>query len=107
MALQPISLAIRSSPQPWTTFSYLPDDDQLATSEHNLLPASGNTAPIRYDFAVYDEILRVPANPPTPQDWESYRPLFTKLYREENRPWKEVQVILERGYGFKARYAGH
>jgi hypothetical protein len=38
---------------------------------------------------------------PTEQ-WETIRPLFTRLYQEEKRPLKEVMEILERDHHFKA-----
>lgn len=39
---------------------------------------------------------------PTTEDWEFFRPIFTRLYRDENRTLKEVKSIMEATYGFHA-----
>jgi len=40
--------------------------------------------------------------PPTPQDWEAYRHIFTQLYSLDNKPLKEVQRIMAEQYQFHA-----
>lgn len=47
-----------------------------------------------------------PPKYPTAQEWDKIKPVFTKLYRTENRPLREVKDILERNHGFVATY-GH
>lgn len=39
---------------------------------------------------------------PTTQDWEFYRPIFTRLYRHENRALEDVKSIMKATYGFHA-----
>jgi len=48
------------------------------------------------------QVLPPPSNPPTRQDWEAYRTIFTELYRTENRSLKEVISIMADQYNFKA-----
>lgn len=38
----------------------------------------------------------------TTQDWEYYRPLFTRLYRDENRTLRYVKSVMKATYGFHA-----
>jgi hypothetical protein len=38
----------------------------------------------------------------TAEDWERYRPLFTRLYRDENKSLKKVRSIMKEKYGFNA-----
>lgn len=40
--------------------------------------------------------------PPTAQDWEEIRPIFTQLYSVENKELKAVMRILESERGFYA-----
>lgn len=40
----------------------------------------------------------------TAEDWERYRALFTRLYRDENKPLKEVKSIMKEKYGFNATW---
>lgn len=47
-------------------------------------------------------LLPAPAYPPTQQDWDNYRDIFTRLYQVQDRPLKEVKELLEQHYGFKA-----
>src|SRR5271155_5864971 len=47
-------------------------------------------------------LLPTPAYPPTQQDWDNYRDIFTRLYQVEDRPLNEVKELLEQHYGFKA-----
>jgi hypothetical protein len=46
--------------------------------------------------------LPAPSNPPTPQDWQLYRNVFTRLYSHEDRPLKEVRSMMEHRYKFYA-----
>jgi len=39
----------------------------------------------------------------TTEDWERYRALFTRLYRDENKTLKEVKSIMKK-YGFNATW---
>ena len=39
---------------------------------------------------------------PTTEDWEFFRPILTRLYRDENRTLKEVKSTMEATYGFRA-----
>jgi hypothetical protein len=39
---------------------------------------------------------------PTTQDWEFYRPIFTWLYRDENRTLRDVKSLMKATYGFHA-----
>jgi hypothetical protein len=39
---------------------------------------------------------------PNTEDWEFYRPIFTQLYRDENRTLKDVKSIMKNIYGFIA-----
>ncbi|MCJ1401220.1 hypothetical protein MMC11_004432 [Xylographa trunciseda] len=43
-----------------------------------------------------------PSDPPTAQDWEDYREIFTKLYRAEGKKLKDVKKIMEERYSFCA-----
>jgi hypothetical protein len=45
-----------------------------------------------------------PSDPPTAQDWENHREVFTKLYRSQGRKLKDVKDIMEKRYGFRATY---
>jgi hypothetical protein len=46
--------------------------------------------------------LPVPNRHPTTEDWEFYRPVFTRLYRDENRTLKDIKSIMRDVYGFNA-----
>ena len=39
---------------------------------------------------------------PTSEDWDTSRPIFTQLYRAENRTLSEVKAIMKDTYGFNA-----
>jgi hypothetical protein len=41
----------------------------------------------------------------TAEDWERHRPLFTRLYRDENKTLKKVKSIMKEKYGFNATWA--
>jgi len=43
-----------------------------------------------------------PPKHPTVEDWDKIKPVFTKLYRTENKPLKDVQSIIEQHHGFVA-----
>jgi Clr5 domain len=47
-------------------------------------------------------LLPVPSYPPSRNDWDSYRAIFTQLYQVEDKPLKVVKELLEAQYGFKA-----
>ena len=40
----------------------------------------------------------------TTEDWERYRALFKRLYRDENKTLKEVKSIMKEKYGFNATW---
>jgi len=40
----------------------------------------------------------------TTEDWERYRALFTRLYRDENKTLKDVKSIMKEKYGFNATW---
>ena len=104
MALPLVRMALPSYDRPSICFPTLSNFENLTCpgdglrSSINRFPALGEIPAMFLDY------LPVPSNPPTVQDWQSYRQLFTRLYRDENRPWHEVQLIMEKDYGFKARY---
>jgi Clr5 domain len=45
-----------------------------------------------------------PSDPPTAQDWEDHREIFTKLYRTEGRKLKDAKDIMEKCHSFRATY---
>lgn len=47
-------------------------------------------------------LLPVPSYPPSRNDWDSYRAIFTQLYQVEDKPLKVAKELLEAQYGFKA-----
>lgn len=44
---------------------------------------------------------------PTPAEWERVKDVVRRLYMEEKRPLRDVVVILERRFGFRATYVLH
>ena len=48
--------------------------------------------------------LPIPSRPPTCQDWQAYRVVFTLLYRTEGRSLRKTKAILQERYGFQATY---
>jgi hypothetical protein len=57
-----------------------------------------------------DALISTPASggrsgvPPTAEEWERHRSLFTRLYVGENTTLKEVRQILARDHGFHATF---
>ena len=57
-----------------------------------------------------DALMSTPASggrsgvPPTAEEWERLRSLFTRLYVGENTTLKEIRQILARDYGFYATF---
>jgi Clr5 domain len=47
-------------------------------------------------------LMPVPSYPPSRNDWDSYRAIFTRLYQVEDKPLKVVKELLEAQYGSKA-----
>ncbi len=41
---------------------------------------------------------------PTAAEWEKVKPIVRRLYRDEKRPLRDVVVILDRDFGFRATY---
>ena len=72
--------------------------------------SSNPQAPNNMDILVLDEpyhaydraLVPVPEYPPSRNDWERYRGIFTQLYQVEGKPLKAVRELLETQYGFKA-----
>jgi hypothetical protein len=56
------------------------------------------------EFQKRDQGLPVPSRPPTLEDWNAYRGIFTTLYREENRTLGRTKEIMRNRYGFHASY---
>ena len=56
------------------------------------------------EFQKQDRGLPVPSRPPTLEDWNAYRGIFTTLYREENRTLGRTKEIMRNRYGFYASY---
>lgn len=55
------------------------------------------------DASILDEpLLPIPSYPPSRDDWDRYRAIFTHLYQVEEKPLKAVKELLEVQYGFKA-----
>ena len=55
------------------------------------------------DTVMLDEPpLPVPKYPPSRDDWDRYRAIFTHLYQVEEKPLKAAKELLEVQYGFKA-----
>ena len=50
-----------------------------------------------------DRDLPIPNRPPTAEDWQAYRNIFTQLYRVENKTLKEVMGVMKEQYHFRAR----
>ena len=46
--------------------------------------------------------LNPPCDPPTADDWLSYRKPFTKIYREQGRTLKEAKNMMKQRYNFNA-----
>jgi hypothetical protein len=44
---------------------------------------------------------------PSATEWERVKPIVRRLYREERRPLRDVVVILDRDFGFRATYVSH
>jgi len=44
----------------------------------------------------------LPNYPPTAEDWQTHRAIFTQLYNIENRTLKDVMQIMEGRFGFRA-----
>ena len=50
---------------------------------------------------VQDDYSRHP-NWATPEDWDAHQDTIRRLYLDEKRPLKDVVVIMETQYGFRA-----
>jgi hypothetical protein len=75
-----------------------------------LYDPSNPRAPGNGDMLIPDEpyhaynraLVPVPEYPPSRNDWERYRGIFTRLYQVEGKPLKAVRELLETQYSFKA-----
>lgn len=64
----------------------------------------GRQAVTASEFQKQDQSLPVPRRPPTLEDWNAYRAIFTTLYREENKTLGRTKEIMRNRYGFHASY---
>lgn len=64
----------------------------------------GGQAVTACKFQKQDQNLPLPSRPPTLEDWNAYRGIFTTLYREENRTLSRTKEIMRNRYGFHASY---
>ncbi|KAI3327028.1 hypothetical protein HD806DRAFT_531619 [Xylariaceae sp. AK1471] len=55
---------------------------------------------------VQDDYSRHP-NWATPEDWDAHQETIRRLYLDEKRPLKDVVVIMESEYGFRATPSPH
>jgi len=76
----------------------------VSSSQSNDLPSSSRSSPPRNrpPTMAYAVPPAPPNNPPTAQDWITYRSTFTKLYR--SKTLKEAKSIMEEQYSFVARH---
>jgi hypothetical protein len=44
---------------------------------------------------------------PSAAEWETVKPVVRRLYRKEKRPLRDVVVILDKEFGFRATYVSH
>ena len=91
----------------WEVVSALPDEKNHASpkGKQPQSPDSRGQSPAAPD-QIADEFTlpsRRPSDPPTARDWNDHRGIFTNLYRHESRTLKDVRLIMEERYGFKAR----
>jgi hypothetical protein len=101
------------------TISNIPEDPVLRSIEpehldvqsHSLAKHVTMADPVLDDDPILPSIepqrlnvqsLPLASKPPTPQDWEAYRCIFTQLYSLDNKPLKEVQRIMAEQYQFHA-----
>jgi hypothetical protein len=81
---------------PPSSYDPAPEDTSGLLEDNN--PISSPYYPGSQDASAL--VYRVRPKYPTPQEWENIRPVFTKLYREENKTLPAVKEILQREYGF-------
>jgi Clr5 domain len=67
-------------------------------------PAQWNPPDLAYRPREPSVIVRPEPRHPSREEWERIRPIFTKLYITENRTLEDVRSILEKQYGFVAKY---
>jgi hypothetical protein len=67
-------------------------------------PAQWNAPDLAYRPCEPSVIPRPEPRHPSREEWEEIRPIFTKLYITENRTLEDVRSILDRQYGFVAKY---
>jgi hypothetical protein len=61
-----------------------------------------NDTSIQQSLMLDRSLQLTPSYPPSRNDWDTYRPIFTQLYQVEDKPLKVVKELLEAHYGFKA-----
>jgi hypothetical protein len=64
----------------------------------------GRQAVTASDFQKQNQTLPVPSRPPTLEDWNAYRAIFTTLYRDENRTLSRTKEIMRNRYYFHSSY---
>jgi Clr5 domain len=64
----------------------------------------GRQAVTASEFQKQDQVLPVPRRPPTTEDWNAYRAIFTTLYLEEKKTLGQTKEIMRNRYGFHASY---
>jgi hypothetical protein len=64
----------------------------------------GRQAVTASQFQKQDQVLPVPRRPPTPEDWNAYRAIFTTLYLEEKKTLGQTKEIMRNRFGFHASY---
>jgi hypothetical protein len=64
----------------------------------------GRQAVTASEFQKQNQSLPVPSRPPTLEDWNAYRAIFTTLYLEEKKTLGRTKEIMSNRYGFHASY---
>ena len=53
--------------------------------------------------SIHDRLPK-PTKPPTSEDWQLHRAIFTRLYRTEGKSLKQAKAIMQTKYDFHATY---
>jgi hypothetical protein len=92
---------IHPSETPFSTQHPLVEDLQMLEVLHSHSQLDSRSYAMS-DSSDQVSTLPVPNRHPTTEDWEFYRPIFTRLYRDENRTLKDIKSIMRDIYGFNA-----
>jgi hypothetical protein len=92
---------VHPSEQPVSTQHLLVEDLRIIETPHSY---SQMISPSIATNDSSNQFKTLPLRNPCPntEDWEFYRPIFTQLYRDQNRTLKEVKSIMKDIYGFNA-----